>query len=107
MRRMLQSAGIRFEEIPDVQQVLIKTASKEIMIEKPSVNIFDVKGKKVFQIFGEVTEKALEIPFIPEEDVHLVAQQARVSLEEARKALEQAKGNLAEAIIGLRSKKGS
>jgi nascent polypeptide-associated complex subunit alpha len=38
---------------------------------------------------------------IPEEDVHLVAQQAGVDVEAARKALEAAEGDLAQAILNL------
>ena len=41
---------------------------------------------------------------IPEEDVILVAQQANVSLEEARAALEQTGGDLAQAILLLTQK---
>jgi len=39
---------------------------------------------------------------ISEEDVQLVASQAGVSLEEARKALKATKGDLARAILYLR-----
>ena len=42
-------------------------------------------------------------PVIPEEDVELVATQANVSKEEARKALEECNGEPAEAIIKLMS----
>ena len=38
---------------------------------------------------------------IPEEDVQLVAQQAKVSLDKARSVLEQTKGDLAQAILLL------
>ncbi|MFB0567656.1 MAG: hypothetical protein ACETVM_03635 [Candidatus Bathyarchaeia archaeon] len=38
---------------------------------------------------------------MPEEDIQLVAQQAKVSIEQARAALEQTKGDLAQAILLL------
>lgn len=101
-RRLMQQMGVKFDEIPDAQKVVIKTVSKEIIINNPSVTVMNAKGEKMFQIMGEVTEKTSETkPIIPEEDVQLVAQQAKVSLEEARKALEQANGDLAQAILLL------
>jgi nascent polypeptide-associated complex subunit alpha len=49
-----------------------------------------------------MTETALEKkPTIPDEDVQLVAQQAKVTLERARAALEQTNGDLAQAILLL------
>ncbi|RLE50960.1 MAG: hypothetical protein DRJ21_01085, partial [Candidatus Methanomethylicota archaeon] len=58
-------------------------------------------------IIGEVTsapkEKVEEKIEIPEEDIQLVAAQAGVSLEEARKALIEAEGDLAKAILSLTS----
>lgn len=60
----------------------------------------DMKGEKSFQVQGHVEEKALE-GGIPKEDIELVAQQAGVSEEEAKKALEETGGEPAEAIIRL------
>lgn len=101
-RRLMQQMGVKFEEISDAQQVVIKTVSKEIIINNPSVIILNARGEKMFQITGEITEKTSEIkPSIPEEDIQLVAQQAKVSLEEARKALAQTNGELAQAILLL------
>jgi nascent polypeptide-associated complex subunit alpha len=39
---------------------------------------------------------------IPESDIELVAQQANVTAEEARKALENSEGDLAKAIVSLK-----
>jgi nascent polypeptide-associated complex subunit alpha len=41
---------------------------------------------------------------IPEEDILLVAQQANVSIDVARKALEDSEGDLAQAIIKLQTR---
>jgi nascent polypeptide-associated complex subunit alpha len=74
----------------EVKEVILKTSSKEIVIENP-----EVAG-------GKISEKTIEGKItIPEEDIQLVAQQANVSLEEARAALEQTKGDLAQAILLL------
>jgi len=105
-RRMMQRMGLSMDAVPDVEQVVIKTASKEIIIENPEVAVVDVQGQKMFQVAGgKVTEKAIERKLvIPEEDVRLVADQTGKSLEEARKALEECEGDLAKAILLLQSK---
>jgi len=99
MKRM----GLSMGAMPDVQQVILKTSTKEIIIENPEVAVMDMHGQKIFQVTGEkIVEKTIEkkVTF-PEEDVQLVAQQAKVSVEEARAALEQMKGDLAQAILLL------
>ena len=105
-KRMMQRMGVSMGEIPDVQQVILKTTSKEIIIENPEVAVMEMHGQKIFQVTGEkIVEKALEKKeekvTIPEEDVQLVAMQAKVSLEQARAALEQTNGDLAQAILLL------
>ncbi|MEM3672907.1 MAG: nascent polypeptide-associated complex protein [Candidatus Bathyarchaeia archaeon] len=105
-RRMMQRMGMSMDAVPDVEEVIIKTANKEITIEAPEVAILEVQGQKIFQVAGgKITEKATERKLaIPEEDVRLVADQTGKSLEEARKALEESQGDLAKAILLLQSK---
>ena len=105
-RRMMQRMGLSMDTIEDVERVIIKTSSKEIIIEEPEVAVVDFQGQKLFQIGGgKITEKVLEHKLaIPEEDVRLVADQTGKSLEEARKALEECEGDLAKAILLLQSK---
>ncbi|MEM2336696.1 MAG: nascent polypeptide-associated complex protein [Candidatus Bathyarchaeia archaeon] len=105
-KRMMQRMGLSMDAIPDVEQVIIKTISKEIVIENPEVAVVDIQGQKMFQVAGgKITEKAVERKLaIPEEDVRLVADQTGKSLEEARKALEECDGDLAKAILLLQSK---
>jgi len=102
-KRMMQRMGLSMGAMPDVQEVVFKTSTKEIIIENPEVAVMEMHGQKIFQVTGErIVEKAVEKkPTIPEEDVQLVATQAKVSLEEARAALEQTKGDLAQAILLL------
>jgi len=99
MKRM----GLSMGAMPDVEEVILKTSTKEIIIENPEVAVMEMRGQKIFQIMGErITEKPIERKItIPDEDVQLVAQQARVSPEQARAALEQTKGDLAQAILLL------
>jgi len=102
-KRMMQRMGMSMGAMPDVEQVIFKTSTKEIIVENPEVAVMEMQGQKIFQVTGEkIVEKAVEKAVkIPEEDVQLVATQANVSPEQARAALEQTKGDLAQAILLL------
>ncbi len=104
-KRMMHRMGLSMDAIPDVEEVIIKTGSKEITIEEPEVAIMEVQGQKIFQVTGgKIVEKAIERKLVvPEEDVRLVADQTGKSLEEAKKALEECEGDLAKAILLLQS----
>jgi nascent polypeptide-associated complex subunit alpha len=112
---MMQRMGMNMDTVPEVEQVIIKTSSKDIVVEQPEVAILEMQGQKIFQVIGgQVTEKAPErkaaattaapvAPKVSEEDVQLVADQTGKSLDEARKALEECEGDLAKAILLLQS----
>jgi nascent polypeptide-associated complex subunit alpha len=107
-RRMMQRMGMNMDSVPDVEEVIIRTSSKEITIEQPEVAILEMQGQKIFQVIGgKVAEKAPERAApkfaVSEEDVKLVADQTGKSVEEARKALEECDGDLAKAILLLQS----
>jgi len=105
-KRMMQRMGLNMNDVPDVEQVIIKTNSKQIIIEEPEVAILEMQGQKIFQVTGgRITEKAAERKqsSVAEEDVRLVADQTGKNLEEARKALEECQGDLAKAILLLQS----
>ena len=111
-RRMMQRMGMNMDTVPDVQQVVIRTNSKDIIIDEPQVAILQVQGQKMYQVIGgEVSEqtpsrrqapKAAQ-PAFSEEDVRLVADQTGKSLEKAKEALEECEGDLAKAILLLQS----
>ena len=110
MQKMMKQMGLK--EIPDVTEVIIRLVDKEIVISDAQVTRMSASGQEVYQIVGEGEERALseEIetekePEILEEDVHLVAQQAGVSIEAARNALIEAEGDLAKAILSLKTLK--
>jgi nascent polypeptide-associated complex subunit alpha len=106
-KRMMQRMGLNMNAVEDVEEVIIKTGDKEIVIKEPEVSMLEVQGQKMFQVAGgQITEKAVEhrITTTGEEDVRLVADQTGKSLEEARKALEESGGDLAKAILLLQSK---
>ena len=105
MRRMLDKMGLEMKEVNNVQEVIIKTDTKEIIIIKPAVTEMKAKDNSIFQVIAEsYEERELEVPIFSQEDITLVAQQANVSPEEATKALTEAKGDLARAILILTTK---
>ncbi len=92
-----------YKELEDVEEVIIRTAEKELVIRAPSVAEMNVQGQQMYQVVGTAEEMARGeggVAF-PEEDVQLVAERAGVSPEEARRALEECGGEPAEAIIML------
>lgn len=104
MRRMMERMGIDVEPLPNVEQVLIRTSSKDLVIRNASVSEVKAKGVRVFQVMGEeVEERIREKPQFSEEDVLLVAQQAGVTRERAEAALAEENGDLARAILKLTS----
>jgi nascent polypeptide-associated complex subunit alpha len=100
MKKMMKQMGMKMEEL-EAEEVVIRLPDREIVIEGPSVSIVTAMGQKTWQITG--TEKVVQR--IPAEDVKLVASQANVSEEEAKKALEKSGGDLAEAIMILTGEK--
>jgi nascent polypeptide-associated complex subunit alpha len=101
-RRMMQRMGLNMNQL-EVEEAIFRTKDKEIRLENPEVAILELQGQKIFQVTGgHMTETSLEKkPTIPDEDVQLVAQQAKVTLERAQAALEQTNGDLAQAILLL------
>ena len=111
LKMAMKRLGIETEEIADVEEVVIRTSSKDYVFKSVQVTAMTVQGQKTWQIVGEplvITRKKEgeppEKPTISDEDVELVAEKARVSKEVARKALEEANGEPAEAIIRLMSR---
>ena len=104
LERQMKSMGIDMYEIEGVKQVIIKTADKDIVFNDAQVTIIDARGQKMYQLVGTPVEIPLEKE-IPEADITLVAQQANVPNEVAKKALQETKGDLAEAIVKLTGNK--
>jgi len=117
-RRMMQRMGMQMQELSGVTRVIIQSPGKEIVIEQPMVTSIMVQGQKMYQITGgKATERAPQVVStqgvvsavekpqlqIPEEDVLLVAQQAKVSMEKARETLVRCDGDLARAILMLQT----
>jgi nascent polypeptide-associated complex subunit alpha len=111
-KRMMQRMGMNMDSVEDVNQVIIRTASKDIVIDEPEVAILQVQGQKMYQIIGgQVSEQAPGVlmastpakPVFTDEDIQLVADQTGKSLEKAKEALKECGGDLAKAILLLSS----
>ncbi len=109
MQTMMKRMGIKMEEI-DAEEVIIKCSDKDIVITNPSVAKVVMQGQASFQITGqehtrEITPEGEEDVSveISEDDVKMVAEQTGVSEDAAREALEKTGGDIAEAIMNLKS----
>ncbi len=112
MKRLQRQLKSQQKEI-DAEEVLIKTKDKVYRFTRPTVVTINMGGMETYQIIGtpeigalsresgEKDEDESEAIMIPEADIAMVAQQAGVDMDTARKALEKSGGDLAEAIIQL------
>ena len=102
MRRMLDKMGLEMKDLGSIEEVVIKTETKELYLIKPQVIEMKGKDSTIFQVVAtNVEEKQRDIPVFKEEDVILVMQQATVSKEKAIQALIDSKGDMAQAILNL------
>ena len=53
MRRMMDKMGLDMKEIPNVQEVIIKTDKKEIIISKPSVTEMKAQDNSIFTVTAD------------------------------------------------------
>lgn len=98
MKKMMEQMGVSMDEIEGVEEVVIKTGTKEIVVEDATVNAIEAQGQKTYQVVGESSERSR----IDEGDIELVSEQAEVDEERARDALKKTDGDLAAAIESLK-----
>jgi nascent polypeptide-associated complex subunit alpha len=102
MRRMLDKMGLEMKDMGEIEEVVIRTETKELYLIKPQVVEMKGKDTTIFQVVAtDIEERQKEVPSFREEDVVLVMQQANVSKDRAIQALTDSKGDLAQAIISL------
>lgn len=102
MRRMLDKMGLEMKDLGNIEEVIIKTETKELYLMKPQVVEMKGKDSTIFQVVAtDIEEKERETPSLKDEDIILVMQQANVTREKAIQALVDAKGDLAKAILNL------
>jgi len=97
MQQMLKKLGMKMDNI-SANQVIIKTDSGDITIDKPQVIKTTMKDQVVFQISGNVKQKAFT-----DEDVKLVVEQTGVDdKERIKELLQQNDGDVAKTIMQLK-----
>lgn len=102
MKKMMKKMGIKTEEVP-AEQVIINCVDKQIIIDEPSVILTVMQGQQMFQIQGSVREESAEESVdISQEDVDMVMAQTGAKEDAVIAALEKSKGDIAEAIMGLK-----
>src|ERR671939_2113758 len=95
MRRMLDKMGLDMKTMDNVEEVIIKTETKELYLIKPQVVEMKRKDSTIFQVVAtNIEEKQRDTPLFKEEDIILVMQQANVSKERAIQALSEPKGDM-------------
>lgn len=100
MNQMMRKLGINVKEIKNVEQVIIRTDTKEYIFDNAEVTVMNAQGQQTYQIAGNprVAERKEEIP---QADIDLIVEQTGKSAEAAEKALKETKGDIAEAILKL------
>ncbi len=113
LKRQFKKLGLKNVEIeaPETEEVIIKLADgKTLVALNPQVMIVRVPGgSAMIQVVAEqletIDEGEASETQLSEEDVKFVAEQAGVSIEEARRALEEAGGDIAAALMLLAERK--
>lgn len=101
---MMDRMGINMDQIDGVEEVIIRTGEKDLVIKGANVQELKMKGggTRIFQVTGDdVEERMREKPKYTKDDVILVSQQANVSEAKAEQALKDNDGDLATAILKL------
>ncbi len=106
LERMLRSMGVKVRSLDALEVFIRLRDGTTLRISNPQVSITKVGGEEVYQIMGhaeEIMEEQEAQAYEPsEEDITLVASQAGVSYEDAKRALIETQGDLAEAILKLK-----
>jgi nascent polypeptide-associated complex subunit alpha len=111
MKAMMKRMGIDQQELADVDEVIIRTKTKELVIKDAAVTAVVVQGQKSYQVVGTVQERERkreeksEDGGIPQEDIKLVMEQTGCTASEAKKALQETDGAPAEAILKIMASK--
>ncbi len=99
---MMKKFGIDVQDIPDVQEVVIRTPARDYVFRKAAVSVMKAQGVETWQVSGkpDVEDHAVRLA-VSEGDVRLVMEQAGCDEAAARTALEASGGDIAEAIVKL------
>ena len=106
MEKMLKKLNIDMRQLP-ATEVIIKGESHEIVITEPEVSVVKMQGRDVFQITGNIEEKANEGTkekevAVNEDDVKMIMEQTGKDKESVETALKKVNHDLAKAIMELK-----
>lgn len=102
IEKAMKRMGIQQQEI-DAVEVVIKTATKNIIIKNPHVAKVNAMGQESFQISGVVEEQNIDTtPEITDDDVQTVMEQTGADKKKAKDAIAKSKGDIAQAILDLK-----
>ncbi|HUR24581.1 MAG TPA: nascent polypeptide-associated complex protein [Candidatus Thermoplasmatota archaeon] len=129
MSLMMKKLGIDVRDIEGVQEVVVRTATKDYVFDKASVSVMKAQGVETWQVSGQprtveksgtgagasapaTTKGTAAAPigsisppaeaYEPtSDDIALVAKETGKGLGESKAALVATKGDLAEAILRL------
>ena len=131
MSMMMKKLGIDVRDVEGVQEVVVRTATKDYVFDKASVSVMKAQGVETWQVSGKprtvekpgsasgqaqpTPSKAIppnapsaaaavagEEAYEPAtDDIALVAKETGKGLAESKAALVATKGDLAEAILRL------
>jgi nascent polypeptide-associated complex subunit alpha len=108
MKAAMRRMGITQDELEGVEEVIIRTRTKEIVVRDASVAVVTMQGQTTYQVMGTTEEReptkaaaSEETDGVPEEDVKLVVEQTGCTSDEALKALKECDGAPAEAILKI------
>ncbi|MBN1896544.1 MAG: nascent polypeptide-associated complex protein [Candidatus Aenigmarchaeota archaeon] len=99
LERAMKQMGMQTKQI-EAEEVIIRTAEKDIVISNPNVTLMNAMGQESYQIVGDAEERPRS-RFV-NEDVKMVMEKTGATEEKARKALEDA-GDIATAILSLKN----
>jgi nascent polypeptide-associated complex subunit alpha len=102
MAMMMKRLGIDVKDIQGVQEVVVRTATRDYVFTKPAVSVMKAQGVETWQVSGTpaTRDHAVQLE-VSKEDVELVMKETGKSESEAKAALAATKGDLAEAILRL------
>ena len=121
MEMMMRRLGMTTEPVDGVEEVIVRTAKEEHHFDRPEVTVLTVQGVRTYQVVGEPTVRPRSAAAEagpapappagpaepPDEDIHLVMEQAGVDRAEAVRALRATGGEPAEAILQILSRRGT
>lgn len=102
MAAMMKKLGIDVTDIPNVEEVVIRTPDKDYVFKDAAVSVMKAQGVETWQLSGtpEVQEHEVRLA-VSDDDIQMVMEQTGADESTVREALEDANGDLAAAILSL------